>query len=68
MSENHPGKARSAPPLAEAPEQRARRRALGDRLRDYYDSVAREPVPDEFDSLLEKLAESGRVRDGGKAD
>ena len=30
-------------------------RAIGSRLRAYYDEVAREPVPDRFVELLQKL-------------
>ncbi len=28
---------------------------LGDKLREYYNEVAREPVPDRFDQLLKEL-------------
>jgi hypothetical protein len=68
MSENHPGKRAPAAPPAESPDQRARRRVLGDRLRDYYDAVAREPVPDEFETLLNNLAQSAgtRAKAGGE--
>jgi Anti-sigma factor NepR len=30
---------------------------LGDKLRAYYDEVAREPVPDRFEQLLKQLEE-----------
>lgn len=66
MSENHPTKRQGQSHASESPDQRARRRALGDRLRDYYDAVAREPVPDEFDSLLEQLAQSANARGGSE--
>ena len=59
MSENHPKRA-SSPPSRESPDRVARRRALGDRLREYYDDVASEPVPEEFRDLLDKLAKSRR--------
>lgn len=36
---------------------RARQRALGRELRRIYDGVAREPVPDEFYALLNKIDE-----------
>jgi hypothetical protein len=66
MSENHPGKRPPAAPPAESPDQRARRRVLGDRLRDYYDAVAREPVPDEFEALLNNLAKTAGSKSGGE--
>ncbi|WP_233245696.1 NepR family anti-sigma factor [Marinicauda salina] len=65
MSENQPKK-HSAPPIRETTDRIARRRALGDRLREYYDDVASEPVPDEFRELLDKLAKSRRS--GGRED
>lgn len=34
-------------------ERRARGKRIGDKLRDMYDDVANEPVPDEFLKLLE---------------
>lgn len=34
-------------------ERRARGKQIGDKLRDMYDDVANEPVPDEFLKLLE---------------
>jgi hypothetical protein len=35
-------------------------RAIGSRLRAYYDEVAREPVPDRFVELLQKLDEDSK--------
>jgi hypothetical protein len=35
-------------------------RAIGSRLRAYYDEVAREPVPDRFVELLERLDEDSK--------
>ncbi len=34
-------------------------RAIGSRLRAYYDEVAREPVPDRFKDLLKRLDSDG---------
>jgi hypothetical protein len=38
---------------------RARQRAIGRELRRMYDSVAKEPVPEEFLDLLHKIDEGG---------
>jgi hypothetical protein len=35
-------------------------RAIGSRLRAYYDEVAREPVPDRFVNLLKRLDDDGK--------
>jgi hypothetical protein len=55
------------PPAKEAPRGRAKpggrrqgadgavERAIGSRLRAYYDELAREPVPDRFVDLLKRL-------------
>lgn len=39
---------------------RARQRALGRELRRMYDDVAREPVPDDFMDILQKLDKDGQ--------
>jgi Anti-sigma factor NepR len=39
---------------------------IGQRLREFYDGVANEPVPDRFKDLLEKLEERGRTDQGGR--
>ncbi|HEX3810855.1 MAG TPA: NepR family anti-sigma factor [Rhizomicrobium sp.] len=44
---------------------RVRQRAIGRELRRMYDDVAREPIPDEFLDLLQKIDDSGKG--GGKA-
>ena len=40
--------------------------AIGRRLREFYDEVVNEPVPDDFMDLLSKLdrSESGKANDG----
>jgi hypothetical protein len=43
---------------------RARQRAIGRELRRMYDSVAKEPVPEEFLDLLHRIDESG-IEGGG---
>lgn len=35
-------------------------KAIGTKLRAYYDEVAKEPVPDRFVELLKRLGEQGR--------
>ncbi|MCC0038252.1 MAG: hypothetical protein H6893_04525 [Brucellaceae bacterium] len=44
--------------------------AISRRLRDFYDSVADEPIPDRFLDLLEKLDQAEKVArsDGGAHD
>ena len=37
-------------------------RAIGSRLRAYYDEVAREPVPDRFVDLLKRLDGDGNTK------
>jgi hypothetical protein len=37
---------------------RTRQRAIGRELRRFYDAVAKEPVPDEFLNLLQKIDEA----------
>lgn len=41
---------------------RARQRAIGRELRRLYDTVAKEPVPDEFLDLLRKIDETEESR------
>lgn len=41
---------------------RARQRAIGRELRRMYDSVAKEPVPEEFLELLHRIDEAGIER------
>ncbi|HEX3666676.1 MAG TPA: NepR family anti-sigma factor [Rhizomicrobium sp.] len=43
---------------------RARQRAIGRELRRMYDNVAKEPVPDDFLDLLQKIDDKGN--EGGK--
>jgi hypothetical protein len=38
---------------------------IGQRLREFYDEVASEPVPDRFNDLLEKLEDRGKPKQGG---
>ncbi len=33
---------------------------IGQRLRDYFDGVARQPIPDRFEELLKKLEDNGK--------
>jgi Anti-sigma factor NepR len=44
---------------------RARQRAIGRELRRMFDSVAKEPVPDDFLELLRRVDESG-IEGGNK--
>lgn len=49
-------------PNAEARKYKAHQKAITRGLRTFFDSVAAEPVPDEFMALLRKMDESGRDR------
>ena len=44
---------------------RVRQRAIGRELRRMYDDVAREPVPDDFLDLLQKIDETDKNERGG---
>jgi hypothetical protein len=39
---------------------------IGQRLREFYDGVASEPVPDRFTKLLQQLEQRGKADQGSK--
>lgn len=41
---------------------------LGDRLREFYDSILSEPVPDRLTALLDELEKQERAQLAGKAE
>jgi hypothetical protein len=54
-----------ANPPAEPGETRFDRVAIGDRLRELFDEVVNEPIPDEFLELLRRADERERDGEGG---
>lgn len=60
MIDHDPSAARQAPPpAASSDENRLRQRAIGVRLRQMFDEVVNEPVPDEFLDILRKADKGG---------
>jgi hypothetical protein len=55
----------SSPSLGEA---RLNQEAIGSKLRQLFDEVVNEPVPDEFLELLRLADEKGRLQDGGSGE
>ena len=52
-----------AAPMADSRSQRAHQKAITQGLRTFFDSVASEPVPDEFMALLQKMDDSEKDAD-----
>ena len=52
-----------AAPIADSRSQRAHQKAITQGLRTFFDSVASEPVPDEFLALLHKMDDSEKDAD-----
>lgn len=52
----------SSSKAAKAKDRRIQQKAIGNGLREYFDSVVAEPIPDEFLALLKKM--DGRNKDG----
>lgn len=50
-----------APPLPRQAQDR-----IGDRLKQMYDSIVREPIPDRFVDLLARLEQQGKPAEGGE--